>query len=122
MAGGRPYNETNVTTDTGVIEISPPYGGPPPAGTVETMTDFAVKLKVNTPDGAGVYLATVDWFDGEVRQQYNVQIGPPLIAADYVMSPLQKVWHDRSENFTFRLQPLVAGGSVDCALYFAGNE
>lgn len=120
MSNNLAYNEEDISADTGVLQLSAADPVPPAPGEVITMTRFQVRTETHTDDPAGDWLVTISWSDGKVTQSFN-QNFQNLVAADYIDSAVQEAWHDRSADMTIRVQPLVAGGSINVRVLFAAD-
>lgn len=111
------YNEVDISADTGAQPLVAADDPAPAVDEVINMSRFQVRIKAHTTDPAGQFLVTVGWFDGQIAQAFNAAFSP-VGASDYVDSSVQEAWHDRSQDMTIQVQPLVAGGSVDVQVLF----
>lgn len=115
MGTFRGYDDTNISSDTGVIEIFPAetFGGIPiDPGRAEDLILARLRVVTNDP-GGGVMLVTVSYFDGVGDVDWNVSL--VMDAGNYAEQgpPTGEIWFDHSKPLTIRVQPLSGTGSVD---------
>jgi hypothetical protein len=116
MATIRLVDLTDVSADTGVQNTV--YAG---GGGGELLTSLRMRNKVNVPEDpytGGQVLVTIGWNDGVVAQEWNVAI--QTFADNYNEQGIQ-IWQDIAYPITYRVQPLVGGGSVDVVVLHADS-
>jgi hypothetical protein len=116
MSTIRGYVGTDISADTGEVEVIPAPVNIYALGVAENIVTLRMRMRTNVPQDpylGGQMLATVRWNDGNAVQEWNM--GLSTYADNYAELP-QEIWADMFRAVTIQVQPLVAGGSVDVLL------
>lgn len=115
MSTLRGYDVSDISADTGVVEIFPAhtlFGIPVAPGTSEDLIVSRLRVSTHTP-GVGQMLVTIAYFDGKADIDWNVALD--MTADNYIEQGISagEIWFDHSKPLTIRVQPTSPGGSVD---------